>query len=114
MEISIPNRTNLHRVKIKDKLSFQNLLCINSLSFRKCLKHLYLSKDKRFWPVITQLGTFRANVILFLNLLYYSLNQPRFSRWKKIKTTSVILSIFLLSVPFHKYCDVVALMKVIS
>lgn len=114
MEFSIPNTAKIHQVKIKAKLSLQNLPCINSLSFRKCLKHLYLFTDKRFCPVITQLCAFRADIIPFINLPYQSLKQPSFSRWKKIKTTSVILFIVLLGVPFHKFYDVVALLKVIS
>lgn len=75
MEMSIPIIAKIHQVKIKEKLSLQNLPFINSLSFRKCLKHLYLFTDKRFWPVITQLCTFRVHIILLLNLLYYYLNQ---------------------------------------
>lgn len=36
----------IYQAKLKEKLFLQNLPCINSLSFRKCLKHLYLFTDK--------------------------------------------------------------------
>lgn len=82
--MSIPNTAKTHQVKIKDKI-LQFLSCINSLSFRKDLKHLYLFTEERFWPVTIQLCAFRAYIFPFQNLLYYFLKQLSFSRWKKEK-----------------------------
>lgn len=84
-EMSIPNTAKTHQVKIKDKIFLQFLSCINSLSFRKDLKHLYLFTEERFWPVTIQLCAFRAYIFPFQNLLYYFLKQLSFSRWKKEK-----------------------------
>lgn len=92
----------------------QNLPCINSLSFRKCLKIFTSLQTKYFWPAITQLCIFRAHIIAFLNLFYYSLKRSGFFTDVKIKTTLVILLILLLGVPFHKYYVIVPLLKVIS
>lgn len=86
--MSIPNTAKTHQVKIKDKIFLQFLSCINSLSFRKDLKHLYLFTEERFWPVTIQLCAFRAYIFYifpFQNLLYYFLKQLSFSRWKKEK-----------------------------
>lgn len=83
--MSIPNTAKTHQEKIKYKISLQILSCINSLSFRKDLKHLYLFIEERFWPVTIQLCAFRAHIIPFQNLIYYFLKQSSFSRWKKEK-----------------------------
>lgn len=121
MEINITNKEKIYQVKLKDKLFLQNLLCINSLSFRKCLKHLYLFTDKIFlacnktimhipntYHCLSKLVLLLSKTAVVFCLFVFLIDA------KTIKTTLAILLTLLLGIPFLKYYAIDPLLKLIS